>query len=44
MNLPPEWCEPIELMGEAAVALCTCDPEKENGLIVRSGPYLRGRA
>jgi NAD(P)-dependent dehydrogenase (short-subunit alcohol dehydrogenase family) len=44
MNLPPEWCEPIEVMGEAAVALCTCDPEKENGLIVRSVPYLRGRA
>jgi NAD(P)-dependent dehydrogenase (short-subunit alcohol dehydrogenase family) len=44
MNLPPEWCEPIEVMGEAAVALCTCDPEKENGLIVRSGPYLRSRA
>ena len=25
------------------VALATCDPERENGLVVRSGPYLRER-
>lgn len=43
MDLPPEWCEPVGVMAEAAVALATCDPERENGLVVRSGPYLRER-
>ncbi|HEV7525262.1 MAG TPA: SDR family NAD(P)-dependent oxidoreductase [Acidimicrobiia bacterium] len=43
MELPPEWCEPVETMAEAAFALASCDPERENGLVVRSGPYLRAR-
>jgi len=43
MDLPPEWCEPVDVMAEAAVGLATCDPERENGLVVRSGPYLRAR-
>jgi citronellol/citronellal dehydrogenase len=43
MDLPPEWCEPVDLMAAATVALATCDPERENGLVVRSGPYLRER-
>jgi hypothetical protein len=25
------------------LALATCDPERENGLVVRSAPYLRAR-
>ena len=41
MNLPPEWCEPVDLMADAALALATCDPALESGLVVRSGPYLR---
>jgi NAD(P)-dependent dehydrogenase (short-subunit alcohol dehydrogenase family) len=43
MDLPPEWCEPIELMGEAALALVTCDPGTETGTVVKSVPYLRAR-
>jgi len=43
MDLPDEWCEPIEVMAEAALALATCDPAMENGQVVRSGPYLRQR-
>lgn len=43
MDLPPEWCEPVEVMADAAVGLASCDPESENGLVVRSGPYLRAR-
>jgi citronellol/citronellal dehydrogenase len=43
MDLPPEWCEPVELMADATLALATCDPERDNGLVVRSGPYLRER-
>jgi citronellol/citronellal dehydrogenase len=43
MDLPPEWCEPVETMAHAALVLATCDPEHENGLVVRSGPYLRAR-
>jgi citronellol/citronellal dehydrogenase len=43
MDLPPEWCEPVEMMADAALALASCDPERENGLVVRSGPYLRAR-
>ena len=27
----------------AALALASCDPARENGLVVRSGPYLRAR-
>jgi citronellol/citronellal dehydrogenase len=41
MELPPEWLEPIEAMAEAALALATCDPARENGLIVKSLSYLR---
>jgi citronellol/citronellal dehydrogenase len=41
MDLPPEWCEPVESMAEAALALATCDPAAENGLVVRSLAYLR---
>ena len=43
MDLPPEWCEPIEAMAEAAVALATCDASIDNGLVVRSLSYLRDR-
>jgi NAD(P)-dependent dehydrogenase (short-subunit alcohol dehydrogenase family) len=42
MTLPEEWCEPVDLMADATLALCTCDPA-ETGLVVRSGPYLRAR-
>jgi NAD(P)-dependent dehydrogenase (short-subunit alcohol dehydrogenase family) len=46
MDLPPEWCEPVECMAEAALALATCDPANENGQVVKSRPYLNelGRA
>jgi NAD(P)-dependent dehydrogenase (short-subunit alcohol dehydrogenase family) len=43
MDIPPEWCEPVETMADAALQLAVCDPERENGLVVRSGPYLRAR-
>jgi len=43
MDLPPEWCEPVETMADAAVALATCDHAFDNGLVVRSGPFLRAR-
>ncbi|MDQ1381355.1 MAG: citronellol/citronellal dehydrogenase [Actinomycetota bacterium] len=43
MDLPPEWCEPVDVMADAALALATCDPTEENGRVVRSGPYLRAR-
>jgi NAD(P)-dependent dehydrogenase (short-subunit alcohol dehydrogenase family) len=43
MSLPPEWCEPVELMADAALALATCDPALETGRVVRSAPYLRER-
>ena len=42
MDLPREWCEPIETMAEAALALATCDPARENGQVVKSRPYLKG--
>src|SRR5712671_4913415 len=38
MDLPPEWCEPVETMADAALALATCEPLTENGRVVRSGP------
>jgi NAD(P)-dependent dehydrogenase (short-subunit alcohol dehydrogenase family) len=44
MDLPPEWCEPVEAMAEAALALATCDPADDNGLVVKSLPYLADRA
>jgi NAD(P)-dependent dehydrogenase (short-subunit alcohol dehydrogenase family) len=37
MDLPPEWCEPVEAMAAATVALAITD---ETGRIVRSLPYL----
>jgi citronellol/citronellal dehydrogenase len=43
MDLPPEWCEPVDVMADATLALATCDPEVDHGLVVRSGPYLRTR-
>jgi NAD(P)-dependent dehydrogenase (short-subunit alcohol dehydrogenase family) len=43
MNLPDELFEPLESMVEAVLALATCDPERQNGLVVRSVPYLRER-
>jgi NAD(P)-dependent dehydrogenase (short-subunit alcohol dehydrogenase family) len=43
MDLPEDWCEPVDLMAEATLALATCDPQRENGLVVRSRPYLRAR-
>ncbi len=43
MDLPPEWCEPVETMATAALGLATCDPADGNGLVVRSGSYLRAR-
>jgi citronellol/citronellal dehydrogenase len=44
MELAPEWLEPIEAMAEAALALATCDPAAENGLVVKSLSYLRERS
>jgi len=44
MDLPPEWCEPVEAMAEAALAFATCDPAGDNGLVVKSLTYLRDRA
>ncbi len=41
LDLPPEWCEPVEAMAEAALALATCDPASQNGMVLRSVPYLR---
>jgi NAD(P)-dependent dehydrogenase (short-subunit alcohol dehydrogenase family) len=43
LDLPPEYCEPMETMTAAALALCTCDPLSETGQIVRSRPYLQAR-
>jgi citronellol/citronellal dehydrogenase len=43
MDIPPEWCEPVETMADATLALATCDPARDNGLVVRSGPYLKQR-
>jgi citronellol/citronellal dehydrogenase len=43
MDLPAEWLEPIEALAEAALAFATCDPARENGLVVKSLSYLRER-
>jgi citronellol/citronellal dehydrogenase len=43
MELPAEWLEPVEALAEASVALATCDPARENGLVVKSLSYLRER-
>jgi NAD(P)-dependent dehydrogenase (short-subunit alcohol dehydrogenase family) len=38
----PGWSEePIEGMAEAALAFATCDPDKVNGIITASTPYLQ---
>ncbi|HET9728984.1 MAG TPA: SDR family NAD(P)-dependent oxidoreductase [Acidimicrobiia bacterium] len=42
LDLPPEYCEPIDLMVDAALDLCCCDPA-QSGQVVRSRPYLRQR-
>jgi NAD(P)-dependent dehydrogenase (short-subunit alcohol dehydrogenase family) len=41
MELADEWIEPMETMVEAALALSTCDPATETGLITKSLTYLR---
>jgi NAD(P)-dependent dehydrogenase (short-subunit alcohol dehydrogenase family) len=43
MDLPDEVCEPMDTMVDAVLALSTCDPARENGLVVRSIPYLESR-
>jgi NAD(P)-dependent dehydrogenase (short-subunit alcohol dehydrogenase family) len=43
MELPPQWLEPVEVMAEAALALATCDAGADNGLVVKSLPFLRDR-
>jgi citronellol/citronellal dehydrogenase len=43
LDLPEAWLEPVEAMAESAVALATCDPAIDNGLVVRSLSYLRAR-
>jgi NAD(P)-dependent dehydrogenase (short-subunit alcohol dehydrogenase family) len=44
MDLPDEMVEPMDTMVDAVVALATCDPERASGLVVRSIPYLKGKA
>ena len=44
MDLPPEWCEPVEAMAEAALVFATCDAACDNGLVVKSLEYLGERA
>ena len=43
MDLPEEWLEPVEALAEASLAFATCDPARENGLVVKSLSYLRER-
>jgi NAD(P)-dependent dehydrogenase (short-subunit alcohol dehydrogenase family) len=43
MDLPDDMVEPMETMVDAVLALATCDPERENGMVVRSVPYLAAR-
>jgi NAD(P)-dependent dehydrogenase (short-subunit alcohol dehydrogenase family) len=44
MDLPDDMFEPMDTMVDAVLALATCDPVVENGLVVKSVPYLAGRA
>jgi NAD(P)-dependent dehydrogenase (short-subunit alcohol dehydrogenase family) len=44
MDLPDELLEPMDTMVDAVCALATCDPDEESGLVVKSVPYLAGRA
>jgi hypothetical protein len=41
MELPDSMCEPIETMTEAALALCTCDPEQITGRVTYSLSLLK---
>jgi NAD(P)-dependent dehydrogenase (short-subunit alcohol dehydrogenase family) len=41
MELADEWIEPMETMVEAALALATCDPATQTGLVTKSLRYLR---
>ena len=43
MDLPDDFLEPMDTMVDAVLALATCDPSEENGLVVRSVPYLASR-
>ena len=43
LDLPEEMLEPMDTMVDAVVALATCDPAVENGLVVRSVSYLEGK-
>jgi hypothetical protein len=43
MDLPDEMVEPMDTMVDAVLALATCDPERENGQVVRSVSYLEQR-
>jgi citronellol/citronellal dehydrogenase len=43
MDLPDAFLEPMGTMVDAVLALATCDPNEENGLVVRSVPYLASR-
>jgi citronellol/citronellal dehydrogenase len=43
LNLAPEYCEPVSVMTDAALALCTVDAAVDSGRVVRSQPYLRER-
>src|SRR5262245_33436281 len=40
LDIPDEMFEPMDTMVDAVLALATCDPAVENGLVVRSIPYL----
>ena len=41
MDLPEEWCEPMETMVEAALALCTGAPATDTGAVTKSLTLLR---
>ena len=43
LDLPDHMVEPMETMVDAVLALATCDPAIENGLVVRSVSYLEGK-
>jgi NAD(P)-dependent dehydrogenase (short-subunit alcohol dehydrogenase family) len=44
MNLPEGALEPMDTMVDAIIALATCDPAVDSGLVTRSKHYLKGRA
>ncbi|HEY1740599.1 MAG TPA: hypothetical protein VGI86_17935 [Acidimicrobiia bacterium] len=43
MDLPEEWCEPMETMVEASLALCI-GPMTDTGRVTKSLSLLRERA